>query len=183
MNGQNVGYIRVSTVGQNTERQLDEIPLDIKFVDHASGKDTHRPELEACLKHLRAGDILHIHSIDRLARNLLDLQKIVNGLTEKGVCVFFLKEGLTFSDKSDTFSTLMLQMLGAFAEFERSMIRERQREGIAIARKKGKQIGAKVKLSAEQQAELKQRLLNREPKTQLAAEFGISRQTLYNYIK
>ena len=94
MKGQHVGYIRVSSVGQNTERQLADIELDLSFIDKASGKDTNRPELTRCLAHLRNGDILHVHSIDRLARNLKDLQLLVEQLTSKGVSVHFHKENL-----------------------------------------------------------------------------------------
>ena len=182
MKGQNVGYIRVSSVDQNTDRQLDGIKIDIMFEDHCSGKDTNRPELQACLRHLRKGDKLHVHSIDRLARSLKDLQAIVEELTSRGVTVRFLKENLTFSGDSNPMHKLMFQMMGAFAEFERNMIRERQREGIAAARKKGKQIGAKPKLSPEQVEELKSRVAKGEQKKALAAEYRISRQTLYNLL-
>lgn len=182
MTGQNVGYIRVSSVDQNTARQLDGIELDTTFEDQCSGKDTNRPQLKACLRHLRKGDRLHIHSIDRLARSLKDLQTLVEGLTEQGVSIQFHKECLTFSGDSNPMHKLMFQMMGAFAEFERSMIGERQREGIAVARKKGKQIGAKPKLSSDQTDELKRRLANGEQKKALALEYGISRQTLYNLL-
>ena len=182
MTGQNVGYIRVSSVDQNTARQLDGLHLDTTFEDHCSGKDTNRPHLQACLRHLREGDRLHVHSIDRLARSLKDLQTLVEELTEQGISIQFHRENLIFSGDSNPMHKLMFQMMGAFAEFERSMIRERQREGIAAARKKGKQIGAKPKLTSEQVAELKQRLGAGEQKKALAVEFGISRQTLYNQL-
>ena len=180
MKGQNVGYIRVSSIDQNTRRQLDGIELDTTFEDHCSGKDTNRPQLEACLRHLRAGDRLHVHSIDRLARSLKDLQSLVENLTEQGISIQFHKENLIFSGDSNPIHKLMFQMMGAFAEFERSMIRERQREGIAAAKKQGKQIGAKPKLPPEQVKELTDRVAAGEQKKALAQEFGISRQTLYN---
>lgn len=180
MKGQNVGYIRVSSIDQNTARQLDGVELDTIFEDHCSGKDTNRPQLKACLRHLRKGDQLHVHSIDRLARSLKDLQTLVEDLTEKGISVQFHKENLVFSGDSSPMHKLMFQMMGAFAEFERSMIRERQREGIAAARKQGKQIGAKPKLTPEQIVELKTRIKAGEQKKTLAKEYGISRQTLYN---
>ena len=182
MTGQNVGYIRVSSVDQNTARQLDDIKLDTTFEDHCSGKDTNRPQLQACLRHLRKGDRLHVHSIDRLARSLKDLQTLVEELTDQGISVQFHKENLTFTGDSNPMHKLMFQMMGAFAEFERSMIRERQREGIAAARKSGKQIGAKPKLTEEQVAEVKKRLDAGEQKKTLALEFKISRQTLYNIL-
>ena len=180
MKGQNVGYIRVSSVDQNTARQLEGINLDTIFEDHCSGKDTNRPQLKACLRHLRQGDRLHVHSIDRLARSLKDLQTLVEELTEQGISVHFHKENLVFSGDSNPMHKLMFQMMGAFAEFERSMIRERQREGIAAARKQGKQIGAKPKLTEEQLAEIRERLDSGEQKKALALEYEVSRQTLYN---
>ena len=180
MKGQNVGCIRVSSVDQNTARQLEGIDLDTTFEDHCSGKDTNRPQLKACLRHLRQGDHLHVHSIDRLARSLKDLQTLVEELTKQGISVHFHKENLIFSGDSNPMHKLMFQMMGAFAEFERSMIRERQREGIAAARKQGKQIGAKPKLTEEQLAEIRERLDSGEQKKALALEYEVSRQTLYN---
>ncbi|MFK0572922.1 recombinase family protein [Endozoicomonas sp.] len=182
MKGQNVGYIRVSSVDQNTARQLDGIELNTTFEDHCSGKDTNRPQLKACLRHLRKGDQLHVHSIDRLARSLKDLQTLVEDLTEQGISIQFHKENLIFTGDSNPMHKLMFQMMGAFAEFERGMIRERQREGIAAARKQGKQIGAKPKLSSEQMEELKDRVAAGEQKKALAQEYGVSRQTLYNLL-
>ena len=182
MTGQNVGYIRVSSVDQNPARQLDGIHLDTTFEDHCSGKDTKRPQLQDCLRHLRKGDRLHVHSIDRLARSLKDLQTLVEELTDQGISIQFHKENLTFTGNSNPMHKLMFQMMGAFAEFERSMIRERQREGIAAARKKGRQIGAKPKLTEEQVTEIMERLSSGEQKKALAKEYGVSRQTLYNVI-
>jgi len=130
INGQQVGYIRVSSLLQNESRQLEGIELDITFTDKISGRDKERPELTNCLNHLRQGDTLHVHSIDRLARNLRDLESIVSSLTGRGVAVQFHKEGLTFTGDDNPMNTLMLQVMGACAQFELSMIRERQREGI-----------------------------------------------------
>ncbi len=141
--GQTVGYVRVSTVDQITDRQLDGIALDRVFEDKASGKDVNRSELKALMAHVRAGDTVVVHSIDRLTRDLRDLQAPVEALTGRGVSVRFIKESLTFSpDGSSPMSTLMLQMLGSFAQFELSMIRERQREGIAIAKAAAAKIAA-----------------------------------------
>ena len=183
MKGQNVGYIRVSSIDQNTSRQLDGIELDTVFEDHCSGKDTNRPQLQSCMRHLRSGDRLHVHSIDRLARNLKDLQSMVEALTEQGISIQFHKENLVFTNDSSPMNRLMLQMMGAFAEFERSMIRERQREGIAAARKQGKQIGANKKLTPDQISDLAKRVKAGEQKKKLAAEYGVSRQTVYNTLK
>ena len=179
--GQRVGYLRVSTVDQNTERQLDGIALDKVFTDKASGKDTNRPELMRALEYVREGDILVVHSMDRLARNLEDLRRIVRELTGRGVRVEFVKESLTFTGEDSAMNTLLLSMLGAVAEFERSMILERQREGIAIAKAAGKYKGRKAALSQDQARELSDRLANGESVTALAGEYGVSRQTVYNY--
>src|SRR3984885_4474942 len=132
--GERVGYQRVSTIDQNVGRQLDAATGNKLFIDKASGKDIHRPELARALDYVRAGDTLVVHSMDRLARNLEDLRRIVRELTAKGVKVEFAKENLTFAGDDSPMNTLLLSMLGAVAEFERSMILERQREGIAIAK-------------------------------------------------
>lgn len=179
MSGQHVGYVRVSTVDQNTARQLDGVKLDRVFEDKASGKDVKRPQLEACLSHVRSGDTLHVHSMDRLCRNLDDLRRIVKDLTGRGVVVRFHKEGLQFTGEDSPMSNLLLSMLGAVAEFERALIRERQLEGIAIAKADGRYTGRKPALTAERVKELNRRAAAGEKKTMLAAEFGISRQTLY----
>ncbi len=183
MKGQNIGYVRVSTLDQNTDRQLDGIHLDRTFTDKASGKDIKRPELEACLKHLRNGDVLHVHSMDRLARNLDDLRKIVKELTSRGVAVQFHKENMTFSGDDSPMANLMLSVMGAFSEFERALIRERQREGIALAKVRGAYKGRKKSLSPQQMADLKIRVEAGEPKAKVARELNISRETLYKYLK
>lgn len=182
MSGQNVGYIRVSTVIQNTARQLDVLALDKVFEDRASGKNTDRPQLTACLSHLREGDTLHVHSMDRLCRNLDDLRRIVKDLTGRGVKVKFYKEGLTFTGEDSPMSNLLLSMLGAVAEFERSIILERQREGIAIAKSEGKYKGRKPSLTTDDIAELMRRAAAGERKAVLAREFGVSRETVYSYL-
>ena len=132
-----VGYIRVSSVDQNTERQLEGVAVDKTFTDKMSGGTTDRPELQAMLEYVREGDIIVVHSIDRLARSLADLLKLVEDLTDRGVHVRFHKEQLEFTGENSPMQKLMLSMMGSFAEFERSMIKERQREGIAKAKKKG----------------------------------------------
>jgi DNA invertase Pin-like site-specific DNA recombinase len=177
----NIGYIRVSSVGQNTERQLAHIELDKVFEDKCSAKNTDRPQLKDCLEWLREGDTLHVHSIDRLARDLFDLQSLIGQLMVKRVTVQFHKENLIFEpDTSNAMNQLMLHMMGAF---ERELIKERQREGIAAAQAKGVQFGAKRKLTDEQIAEIKSRLVSHCDKSALAREFGISRPTLYGLMK
>jgi len=183
MSNQLVGYIRVSTVDQHTDRQLEGLKLDEVFTDKASGKDTDRPELAKALKHVRKGDTLVVHSMDRLARNLDDLRKIVRDLTDRGVKVQFIKEGLTYTGDDSPMAKMLLSMLGAVAEFERALIKERQREGIAIAKTKGVYKGRKKALSPEQVQELKRRVAEGEPKATVARDFGVSRETLYQYLK
>ena len=179
--GQRIGYQRVSTVDQNTDRQLDGVELDKVFTDKASDKGTNRPELARAIDYLRDGDTLVVHSMDRLARNLEDLRRIVRELAGQGVRVEFVKESLTFTGEDSPMNTLLLSMLGAVAEFERSMILERQREGIAIAKGAGKYKGRKAALTGEQADELRARLVQGVAVSTLAREYGVSRQTVYNY--
>jgi len=183
MAGQRVGYIRVSSIDQNVERQLDGIALDRTFVDKASGKDVARPELEAMLGFVRDGDTVVVHSMDRLARNLDDLRFIVRKLTDKGAAVHFVTEQLTFTGEDTAMATLLLSVMGAFAEFERSLIRERQREGIELAKKRGAYRGRRRSLSEDQVAELHCRVASGVPKAVLAREFGVSRETVYQYLR
>jgi DNA invertase Pin-like site-specific DNA recombinase len=181
--GKRVGYIRVSTLDQNEQRQLEGVEIDKKFADKASGKDMNRPYLKAALDYLRDGDVLIVHSMDRLARNLDDLRKIVTELTGRGVVVEFVKERLTFTSEDNAMSKLLLSVMGAFAEFERALIKERQREGIALAKRKGVYKGRKPSLNSEQVHTLKRRVKAGEKRAALAREFGISRETLYQYIR
>lgn len=184
MKGQRIGYIRVSSYDQNPERQLEGIQVDRNFIDKASGKDTARPELDNLLSFVREGDAVIVHSMDRLARNLDDLRRLVRLLTTKGVQVEFTKERLTFTGEESPMANLMLSVMGAFAEFERALIRERQLEGIALAKQRGGvYLGRKKSLPDEKISELRQRVASGEVKAQLAKEFGISRETLYQYIK
>lgn len=179
---QQVGYVRVSSLDQNTDRQLEGLELDKTFTDKASGRDTKRPALEAALEYVREGDTLVIHSMDRLARNLEDLRRVVRELTSKGVKVQFVKEALTFTGEDSAMATLLLSMLGAVAEFERSMIRERQREGIELAKIKGVYKGRKPKLADAEIATLKARVAAGDAKSKIAKDLGISRETLYSYL-
>ena len=180
--GQRVGYIRVSSVDQNTDRQLDSVELDEVFTDKASGKDTKRAQLQAALKHVRKGDVLVTHSMDRLARSLSDLLALVKELTGRGVAVEFVKENLQFTGDDSPMSKLMLAVMGATAEFERDMIRERQREGIAAAKKAGKHLGRVAILKPAQVKELRKRIAAGDDKAEIAQAFGISRASVYNYM-
>jgi DNA invertase Pin-like site-specific DNA recombinase len=183
MKGQRIGYIRVSSFDQNTARQLEGIAVDKIFTDKASGKDTKRPDLDALMEFVREGDIVIVHSMDRLARNLDDLRQIVRTLTGRGVGIQFVKESLTFTGEDSPMATLLLSVMGAFAEFERALIRERQLEGIALAKQRGAYKGRKKTLSPDQIIELKARVARNEKKSEIARYFGISRETLYQYLK
>lgn len=182
--GQTVGYVRVSSVGQNTVRQLDGIELDKVFTDKCSGGDTNRPALQAMLSHVREGDTVVVHEISRLARNTADLLSLVQQLTDKGVTIKFNKEQLTFTgDKENPMNKMLLTMLGAVSAFELAMINERRAEGQAKAREAGKHMGRSAKLSPSQAAAVRERAAAGESKTDLAAEYGISRATLYAILK
>ncbi len=183
MHGQRIGYIRVSTLDQNPDRQLEGVQVSKVFIDKASGKDTQRPQLEALLNYVREGDTLVVHSMDRLARNLDDLRRMVQQLTGRGVRIEFVKESLAFTGEDSPMANLLLSVMGAFAEFERALIRERQREGISLAKQRGVYRGRKKALSESRIEELRRRVEAREPKAALAREFGISRATLYEYLR
>jgi len=181
--GKRIGYVRVSSFDQNPERQLEGIQVDRVFTDKASGKDIQRPQLDMLLDFVREDDTVVVHSMDRLARNLDDLRRLVQDLTGRGIRVEFVKEGLIFTGEDSPMANLMLSMLGAFAEFERALIRERQREGITLAKQRGAYRGRKKSLNSEQVAELKRRVVAGEQKALIARSFGISRETLYQYLK
>lgn len=182
MLGQRIGYIRVSTVYQNTDRQLEGMILDKTFAEKASAKDTHRPKLQELIQFVRAGDTVVVHSMDRLARNLDDLRSIVKTLTSKGVAVEFSKEHLTFTIDESPMANLLLSVMGAFAEFERSLLLERQREGIALAKDRGAYKGRKRELSPEQVISIKKSIAEGQKKSVIAKTVGISRETLYRYL-
>src|SRR5947208_13137430 len=183
MLGQRIGYIRVSTPDPHPDRQLEGIEVDKTFIDKASGKDTRRPQLEMLMSFVRTGDTVVVHSMDRLARNLDDLRRIVQTLTGKGVRIEFVKQHLSFTGEDSPMANLMLSVMGAFAEFERALIHERQREGIALAKKRGAYKGRKRSLNDEQVAEMRRRVEEAgESKAKVARDFGISRETVYKYL-
>ncbi len=183
MPGQRLGYIRVSSFDQNPERQLEQVPLDRVFTDQASGKDVHRPQLAALLDFVRDGDTVVVHSMDRLARNLDDLRRLVKTLTGKGIQIEFVREQLTFTGEDSPMAHLLLSVMGAFAEFERALMRERQQEGIALAKKRGVYKGRQPALQPDQVAELRQKAQAGAKKARLAREYGISRETVYQYLQ
>jgi len=183
MNGQKVGYIRVSSADQNTERQLEGLKFDKVYTDKISGKSTDRPQLQEMLRFVREGDHLFVHSMDRLARNLIDLRQMVQDLTNRGVKVTFVKEVLTFNGDDTAMSVLLLSVMGAVAEFERAIIRERQAEGIRIAKVKGVYKGRKASLTIDQAEEVRQKVAAGIPKAKVAREYKCSRETLYKYLR
>jgi len=182
-----IGYVRVSTADQCTDRQLDGEKLTVTFTDKASGKNADRPQLQAMLAgNWPQGSTVVVHSMDRLARSLSDLLKIVEALNSRGISVQFLKEGKTFrGDSNDAIDRLMLSMLGGFAEYERGLIRDRQREGIAKAKERGAYKGRRCKLM--DQAVIAKMISEATAlganKTVLSKKYGVSRDTLYKYIR
>ncbi len=181
-----VGYVRVSSSGQNLDRQIQAIGnVDELFEEKQSGKNINdRPVFQECMKYLRKGDTLLVHSIDRAARSVIDLHSIVDTLKEKRVCIKFLKENLTFTpDSCDATSTLYLSLLGAISQFERSLIKERQREGIAAAKALGKPYGRNKTFTDEQCKIIAKRINAGEKVAILAKEFKVSRNTIYNSVK
>jgi DNA invertase Pin-like site-specific DNA recombinase len=144
-----LGYVRVSTLDQNEQGQLERKTLERVFTDRASGKEIRRPKLEELIPFARAGDTVMVHSMDRLARNLVYLRSVVQTLTAKGARVEFVKEGLVFTGEKSPMANLMLSVMGAFAEFERTLMKERQRGGIALVKTRGVYKGRKYALDPE----------------------------------
>lgn len=180
--GQQVSYIRVSTAEQNLARQRESTgPVDREFQDKISARSRdNRKGLEDCIDYLRGHDQLYVASIDRLARSLVDLQSLISQITDKGASVHFLKENLVFApDRDDPRAQLMLGILGSFAQFERSIIRERQAEGISLAKKAGKYKGRKRALTPDDVEKVRRRVESGESKVAIAQDLGIGRATLY----
>lgn len=180
--GQLVGYCRVSTAEQNLARQLETIgPVARVFTDKVSGKKgTPRLGLEECISYLREGDELRVSSMDRLARSLIDLRQLVTRILAKGASVHFIQERAIYTpDTSDPRDELMLNLLGSFAEFERSLIRERQAEGIALAKAAGRYKGRAKKLTDAQLEEIRGKIAAGVPKAKIAREYNVNRTTLY----
>ena len=180
--GQMVGYVRVSSFEQNESRQLEGLELDRLFLDKASGKNIQRPQLEALMKYVRDGDMVICHAMDRLGRNLVDLRRTVTDLTSRKIGIRFIKENLTLTGDDSPMATLLLNMMGSFAEFELAWSRERQREGIELAKRAGIYKGRKRLLTPDRATELTNRLGEGESKAALAREFGLDRTTVYRYI-
>ncbi len=173
-----LAYIRVSTAEQNEQRQIEAMekyPIEKWFTEKVSGKDTHRPKLQELLDFTREGDTIHIHDFSRLARSTKDLLDIVETLTAKGVSLVSNKENI---DTGTPTGKLMLTMIGAINEFERTNLLERQREGIAIAKREGKYKGRKAKAIPDFGLHYKRYMSRETTKAALARELHISRPTL-----
>ncbi|PML91932.1 recombinase family protein [Vibrio breoganii] len=177
----NVGYVRVSTAEQSTSRQLVDVRLDKVFEEKVSAKTVDRPELQACLEYLREGDVLHVHSLDRICRSGAgDAVGLVEQMNQKGVSVEFHKEGMRFDGAMSAAQKGVLGILAAVAQMERELIKERQAEGIAAAKAAGKHIG---RPKAQVTREDAQKLLDSGvTKSKAAKELGIGRATLYRLL-
>ena len=184
MSGQAVGYIRVSTVEQNTESQksmLDKVGMDKLFEEKISGKNIDRPQLQALLDYVREGDTVYVKDLSRLARNTKDLLDIIEYLDKKGVGLFSIKENI---DTSTNFGKLMITFLAAIYEFERANLLERQRDGIVVAKKLGKYKGRKKVPKPDNFREIYKKWLNREIKSNVAIrELNISEYAFYKFVK
>ncbi len=174
-------YLRVSTIDQNTARQLVGVPCDREYIDKASGKDVKRPELQKLLDNVRQGDIINVHSLDRMCRNVKNLLDLVDDLQKKGVTIKFHKENLTFAPNAeDPLNKAIMTIIAAISELERNLILERVREGVAQAKKAGKYKGRQNSLSEIQADELRS-MIGKYNRSQIAKHFGITVRTTYRY--
>lgn len=174
-----MGYARVSSTDQNLDRQREALgTVDRLFEEQTSGKDRERPVLAQALAYVRAGDLFRVQSPDRLARSTMDLLAIVQELDDRGVGVEFV-DVPTLSTNSPQ-GRLVLTILAAVAEYERELIRQRQAEGIAEAKKRGVYKGRTKALTPEQIKEARERVAGGVPKARVARDAGVSRQTLYD---
>ena len=190
--GQSVGYIRVSSIDQNTERQLDGLQLDRVFIDKMTGSIKDRPELQRMIEYVRQGDTVYVHSLDRLARNFANFLDIIKQLNKKGVIFKSFKENLTLDGlNNNPMDMLILHIFGAIAEFNRSLIREAQREGIAKAKKRGVYRGRQTVLTPERIKSIEGLLTQKESSLdeykkisyqKIADTVGISIATLNRYL-
>ena len=190
MAGKKLAYVRVSSIGQSTlrqDQQIEELNVDKVFSEKISGKNIQdRPQFQLMLEYARDEDVIYCADLSRWGRSLMDIKTTVTALTSKGVTVVFLKENLTFSnDKLDPMSDLLLGILSSLAEWERAVIKSRQMEGVKIAQEKGiykERCGRKPKLTEEQIKEVQRRVADGEKRSDVAEAFGVSRQTVYNLV-
>ena len=174
-----IAYRRCSSVDQKLDRQ--DIQADKTFEEKLSGKDRNRPALAAMLDYIREGDLIKVWDISRLARDLMDLQNIITEINDKGATIQFITENLTFApDVDNPIATMQLQILGAVAEFERSIKRQRQLEGIAIAKDKGKYSGGIKRINRERVHQLRSEGLSTY---KIASMMEISRMSVHRILK
>lgn len=179
-----IGYVRVSTLLQKEEHQMKCMPeVEKFFIDKLSGRDMKRPQLKLLMDFAREGDTIVVHSMDRLARNVIDLRWLVNYFTNRKVAMRFIKEGMMFNGNETAMSTLLLNVMGSFAEFERSVMLERQKLGIELAKRKGVYNGRSPVLNESQVQQIKDQIHWGLQKTKIARNFRISRATLYKYLR
>lgn len=174
--------MRVSSVDQNLDRQLDGVELDRVYEEKISGKDRDRPQLKECISFMREGDVLYVHSMDRLSRNLKDLLNIVSELVGKNVTVKFKTENLEFAGRDNPMGYLMLSVFGAVNQFEIANLKIRQKEGIAKAKARGQQFGRKS-LKPKLITELKNRKESGQKVIEIANTMGIGTSTVYKYLR
>ena len=175
----NVAYIRVSSASSNIDRQLDDLQFDKTYTDESSGGSKQRPALTEMIDYVRKGDTVHVHSIDRLARDLRHLLDILMTLNDRGVGVRFHKENLSFTGEDNPMQKMQIQIMGSVAEFERSIIRERQAEGIAKAKARGVYKGRKRSVDHEKVRQLKGEGMGA---TAIAKKVGIARGHVYRIL-
>ena len=178
-----IGYIRVNEIADEMDQQLKGVALNKIFEDHAGGSGA-RPALEKCLASLEQGNVLHVESLDRPAKNLTEVRKLIADCTAKGAELHFRKEGLVFTPYGNAASTdiqaTRLHMLDAVLEFERSLLRERQHEGRAAARKEGQLLGRPRSITPEIEDLVWARLRAGKSAADVAKEFGVARSSVYN---
>lgn len=182
---QRIAYIRVSTIDQSFDRQLDGMTFDKVFEEKISGRTRERPVLKNMLSYCREGDHIYVHSMDRLARNLRDLLDLVKEITDKGCTIHFVQQHLEFSnDDNNPTAKLMLQVIGGVAEFEAALIRSRVLEGIAAAKARGTyKSGRPVVMTDEKKKICHEKYALGIPMTRIAKELGVSRMTVYRELK
>lgn len=181
--GKKIGYIRVSTIDQNPDRQLEGMELDKRFIDYASGATPNRPQLSIMLDYCREADVVYVHSMDRLARSVRDLLDIVDHLIKRKVEIRFMAENLVFNGNDSPLSHFLLTTMGAYAELERKISLERQREGIKIAKAKGIYGGSKSPFTPELGEKIMADVRARDRMVDIAKKYRISRTSLYKYVK
>lgn len=174
-----IGYRRVGSQPPFENEQLTGIKPDRVIVDEADGKTHYRPALDELLEYARTDDVVVVQSMDRIATNIEQMHQIVESLVERGATVRFLREDLTFTYGQTENQAIIMKAMQAFAEFERALRKERQAEGIALAKRRGVYTGRTSSLTKSQATEIRRRAADGESKTSLAREFGVNRSTIY----